>query len=241
MVKKIFCFVAILMAAATGRANVATFDDLTLGANSSWNGSDGSGGFTSGQASFNNAYDPDSWSWGGFGYSNIQDGTTPGWAGEFNAITGGAQSGANYAVGYYDTFNNVYPVMTLNTPLTLDGCYITNTNWAYYFVMEGDSYFMKPAYGPDDYLLLTITGRDAGGNETAATSLYLADYTNDNSLVLSDWQWVDLSGLGEVASVDFIISTNRPFTPLYFAMDTVVPEPVTLALLMGGAVMMRRR
>ena len=37
-------------------ANIANFDDLSLSANSYWNGSDGTGDFTSGSAVFNNNY-----------------------------------------------------------------------------------------------------------------------------------------------------------------------------------------
>ena len=66
--------------AATTRATVVDFEDLSLAPNSYWNGSDNSGGFTSRGAYFNNSYDQDYGSWDGWSYSNVVNTTTPGYA-----------------------------------------------------------------------------------------------------------------------------------------------------------------
>jgi hypothetical protein len=237
----IFAMAAVVLCAANGfGAVVSDFDDLTLGAGSYWNGADESGGFSSGGASYNTFYDPAWGSWAGFGYSNRTDTVTPGWDGEFNAIAGGGQSGDNYAVGYYDTYNMVTPTLTLDTASIVDGAFITNTNWLYYFVLDGDDYFGELSYGVGDWALLTITGKDASDADVGTKEFYLADYRTGTEMVDS-WEYVDLSDLGIVSSLEFAVTSNRGFTPSYFAIDTVVPEPVSLALLGVGCMFVRNR
>ena len=99
--KGLYCLVSILLTAGAAKAAMVTFDDLTLPAESYWNGSDGSGGFTSGGVHFSNNYDAEWGAWDGFSYSNLSDTTTMGFAAQFNAIVGSGQGGsANYAVCY---------------------------------------------------------------------------------------------------------------------------------------------
>lgn len=243
--RNLICLIAVL--AITGvstAADIANFDDLTLAPESYWNGSDYSGGFTSGSANFNNSFTD--WgggitSWAGFAYSNIPDSATPGYDGQYNAITGGAHSGNNYAIGYLDTYSGVTPTMTLDTATVVEGLYVTNTNYAYYFIINGDSYFGKDPYGEGDWFLMTIIGKDAAGSTTGTTEIYLADYTDGKTDVLDSWGHVDTSLPGEVKSLEFAVSTNRPFTPLYFATDTVVPEPATLVFFILGGILLRCR
>ena len=73
--------VAIGGLAGTSCGTPVDFQDLSLpAANSYWNGSDNSGGFTSRGAYFNNSYDQDYGSWDGWSYSNVVNTTTPGYA-----------------------------------------------------------------------------------------------------------------------------------------------------------------
>jgi hypothetical protein len=60
---------------------IADFEDLSLTSQSYWNGSDSSGGFSSGGARFSNHYDTAYDSWDGFAYSNKSDTTVKDWAG----------------------------------------------------------------------------------------------------------------------------------------------------------------
>ena len=65
--------IVLALTGIAGASVVADFDDLTLTADTHWNGSDETGGFISGSASFNNSFTD--WgggaiSWGGFAYSN---------------------------------------------------------------------------------------------------------------------------------------------------------------------------
>ena len=223
---------AVLAGAGGVRAEIATFDDLTLSPESYWNGADGSGGFISGGMHFSNSYDKDWASWEGFSFSNITDTTSMGFAAQYNAITGTGQGGsANYAVVYVGWTSP--PIVTLEAPGVVDGLYVTNSNYAYYSMLFGDVFSKKfgGETGDDpDYFLLTMTGRDADGNVTGTVDFYLADYRfedNSEDTIVDTWQYVDLSSLGAVASLEFALSSSDVGdwgmnTPASFVIDTIV-------------------
>jgi hypothetical protein len=251
-------FALALAGSALGGA-IADFDDLALAPASYWNGSadPAAGGFTSGQARLNNNYFIDSFSgwafWGGWSYSNQTDKTTPGYGNQYSAATGGAQSGANYGVAFMDTYAPTTPVITLPQARVLDKAYFTNTTYAYLDMLNGSQYSKK--FGGDtgadpDWFLLTITGKTAAGAATGTVDFYLADFRFADNLkdyIVHDWRAADLSGLGAVKSLEFTLTSSDSSqwgmnTPAYFAMDTLTPEPASLALLaVGAAAVLRRR
>ena len=226
------CLVTILSAAGVAHARIADFEDLALAPESYWNGSDGSGGFASGGAYFSNGYDAAWGSWDGFAYSNATDTTTDGLAAQYNAITGAGQGGsANYAIGYVGWTSP--PVVTLSAPGVVEGLYVTNCNYAYYSLLNGSPFSKKfggTSGGDPDWFLLTITGRDAGGAATGTVEFCLADYRSDDDAhdyIIDTWQYVDLSSLGVVESLEFSLSSSDTGawgmnTPGYFAIDTIV-------------------
>jgi hypothetical protein len=250
-----------MILASGARANVADFDGLPLAANSYWNGGPAAGShpFVSGPATFNNSFFYDAYydmtSWAGWAYSNKSDATTPDWTNQYSAITGAGHSGANYAVGYMDTWNGVNPTVTLATPSVVDFAWFTNTTYSYYSIRDGTPPYGKKfgdAPDPDDWFLLTITGMNAAGTPTGVVNFYLADYrfaNNANDYIVKDWTLVDLASLGAVKSLEFTLtSSDTSFgmlnNPAYFAMDTltVSPEPATLGLVaLGLAALARRR
>lgn len=261
-VTSLMIVLSVVSISARAELNV-DFEDLGLPGNeSSWSGNyptDGSGGtgeltaFSSRGVSFANFSDGD-WSfWEGFAYSNMSDTTTPGFGNQMSAYTGtGYNAGDDiYAVGYVG-FSTI-PVVTLPTATELVGGYFTNTTYTALSMLNGDAFTKKfgGETGDDpDWLVLTITGKDAGGAPTGTVDFYLADYRfaeNTLDYVLEEWAFADLSPLGAVKSLDFALGSSDVGqfgmnTPAYFAMDNlVVPEPVTGVLLGCGLVLLRRR
>ena len=242
------CFIALLVSAAIAHADIADFEDLVLTPESWWNGSDGSGGFVSGGTHFSNSYNADWGSWDGFAYSNATDTTTQGIAAQYNAITGiGQGNSSNYAIGWVGW--TLPPVVTLESPGVVDGLCVTNCNYPYYSMQNGDMFSKKfgGAAGDDpDWFMLTVTGKDADGAVTGTVDFYLADYrSTDNSAdyIVDTWQYVDLTSLGVVESLEFTLSSSDVGdwgmnTPAYFAIDTLVigstvSEPYTEAGING--------
>src|SRR3954465_8309347 len=89
---------ALFFAAPIFSQTISTFENLTLPADSFWDGSDLSGGFSNGNANFVNDYDTTYHSWSGFSYSNKKDSITAGYGNQYAAVTGGGYNGsANYA------------------------------------------------------------------------------------------------------------------------------------------------
>jgi hypothetical protein len=248
----IIVFVAGLTSVSGGA--VVDLEGLTLEAESYWNGSDGSGGFVSVPAHFGNNYDSGFGSWDGFAYSNITDTEAEGWAAQYNAITGGGEGGSsNYAVCYMGYAQA--PVVTLEEAAVVEGFYVTNTNYAYYSMLKGDAYAKKfggESGSDEDWFLLTVTGKDSGGEMTGTADFYLADFRyaeSERDYIVDRWEWVNLASLGVVKRLEFSMDSSDVGawgmnTPGYFAMDSmvVVPEPATMFLLgLGGIAMLRRK
>ncbi len=242
MASKRFWVLMVVLAVSgmSAGANV-DFEDLFLGAESYWYGSDGSGGFTSGGVHFSNNYDSLYGSWDGFAYSNITDTEAWGYMAQYNAITGsGEGESANYAVSYVGWAGP--PTMTLDVEGVVDGLNVTNTNYAYYSMRDGDMYAKKfgGASGDEpDWFMLTITGKDAAGGVTGIVNFYLADFRFADSAsdyILNTWQFVDTSSLGAVKSLEFGLSSSDVGdwgmnTPASFAIDTVIPGPAAIRLM----------
>jgi len=214
-----FLFLAIFLATGTVNAQTVDFEDLPLAAESFWNGSDGSGGFTASGVHFSNSYNAEWASWDGFAYANLTDTTVEGFAAQYNAIPGSGVDGSQtYAIAYCSAFAAAPPTITLDSEQTVTGAYFTNSNWAYYSMSKGDDFAKKFAAG--DWFKLTITGIDANGAETGTVEFKLADGEN----IISTWTWVDLSALGAVKELTFGLSSsdNGDYgmnTPAYFCMD----------------------
>lgn len=233
--------------AGAGLVPIADFEDLTLAPESYWNGSDGSGGFTSGVGRFGNAFAD--WgggitSWEGFAYSNRTDTTPAGFAGQYTAAGGSAHSGGNYAVGYLG-FSSL-PTIAFSSPAIISEMYISNNLYAASILRHGDSAFGVEPFSDGDWFSLTIAGKDSAGQTKGSHTTYLADFREGQQSILTDWRFVDLSAFGAVSSLEFSLASSdvAPWgmnTPAYFVLDTIIPEPASLFLLGAGFCLLRRR
>ncbi len=241
---RLLAFAPLLLSGLAQAADTTvTFDDNSLPPNSYWNGSDGSGGFTSNGFRFPNSYTDFGggyYGWEGWSYSNgtnttqsayaSDGGDPPTWTfyadRQYSAITGGgAQSSPNYAVAYQG-FDPLIISMPQATKVT--GMYVTNTTYDYLAMLDGNPFAKKfgGTSGNDpDWFKLSITGLDSNGQATGSTDFYLADFRSSNKYIVNGWNWIDLSGLGKnVRTLEFNLSStdNGNFgmnTPAYFAVN----------------------
>jgi len=217
---------------------LSDFGELSLNAESHWNGSDETGGFRTGAARFHNLYNPEYFSWSGWAYSNTSDVSTPGYMNQYSAFTGEGFHGD-------EELNHVYGISSLYGPSIIDftaekahaveGFFVTNSTYSALSMLEGDMF--AKAFGGDegsdpDFFKLLVWGL-VEGEATDSVEFYLADYRFDNpkeDYIIKTWQWVDLSSLGKVDSLIFDLesSDNGDWgmnTPAFFCMDNLMIRP----------------
>lgn len=206
----------------------AGFENLALGAEKYYNGSDLKGELLSGNFRFLNSYNASWGSWSGFAASTTTDTSTPGYTNQYSAITGQGVAGT-------PTYATVYPA-PVSTVLFKDtlvsGVYVTNSAYAYLSMKDGDQYAKKfggESGNDPDWFKLTIEGFDSENQSTGKIDVLLADFTdanNANDYILDTWKWVGLESLGRIAKLEFSVSSsdNGLFgmnTPAYFCIDNL--------------------
>ncbi|WP_051313013.1 DUF4465 domain-containing protein [Sporocytophaga myxococcoides] len=225
------CF--LLLAEVAIAQGVSTVDEHTLSPNSYWNGSDGSGGFQSGDAYFYNNYNTLYKSWSGFSYTNMKDTITPKHVNPYSAITGaGYNASGNYIVSSAYSPSSVRLTGALRGK-TVSGFFVTNTtNTALSMKDKKNGEFGAKQFGgesgnDEDWYKLTVKGYLNGEGKANSVDFYLADYRSSDNLfdyIVNTWQWVDLTPLGNVDSLSFELTSSDVGewgmnTPAYFAMD----------------------
>ncbi|PIE73719.1 MAG: PEP-CTERM sorting domain-containing protein [Deltaproteobacteria bacterium] len=262
--------IATLTLTPVANAAIADFEDVALptsytgpGGGAYYNGSDGAGGFLSGDAWFTNDYNTSWGSWSGWSASNTTDTTTAGWTNQWSAVTGGGVDGsANYGVAYGmgETGQITFGYSSGTYAQEVEGFYITNTTYATLSMENGDSFAKK--FGGDtgddaDWFKVTTYGLDNNYERTGnSVEFYLADYRftdNTQDYIVDEWTWLELSSLGVVYGLEFVLESSDVGaygmnTPAYFAMDDLETNPVPVpaaAWLLGsgllGMVGIRRR
>lgn len=231
-----FLFSSLLSSAQT----IADFENFDLVAESFLNGSDGTESFESGNINLFVDYNPAWNSWTGFAISNTTDTGTPGPTNQFSAITGeGAEGSSNYAV----TFASEPSIIYLNDNAIgqpIEGFHITNSTWAYWSMKNGDGFAKKfgGSTGDDpDWFLATFKAYRNGLLMNDSVDFYLADYRsqdNADDYIISTWEWIDLTSLGDVDSLQISLSSSDTGnfgmnTPGYFCLDnvTTASEPLS--------------
>jgi len=221
---------AMALSADNDEYNISDFSELSLPSESYWNGSDGSGGFSSGLSFFPNDYDQEWQFWSGWAYSNQTDNTTPGWLNQYSAYTGSAHDDSAsdiYAISYVSGSSEIS--IDSQSKHQIAGVYVTNSTYAALSMLYGDAYAKKfgGMSGNDpDWFLLSVWGT-ADGDLTDTVAFYLADYRfedNSQDYIVDTWEWVELSSLGKIDNLVFSLSSSDVGdwgmnTPAYFALD----------------------
>lgn len=243
---KTIIMAATAFAAISTFAGLADFDSLTTGPNGYYKPD--VGGVYNWQddgASFGLNVDPTYFSWDGWTYSDVNDTNTAGFGNQY-AVFGDGQdrSGTgNYAVGYYSSWGGSNPTVTFSGATQVNGFYAMNTTYAALDMMSGSGY--SDAFSTNDWLKLSVEGFNNSAESQGVSDMLLADFTgytagdNKNNYMLTDWDFMDLTGLGnDVYSLKFSVTSSANGTPTYLAMDELsfvaVPEPSSVLLMLGG-------
>ena len=173
-------------------------------------------------------------SWEGFTVARISSDTLN----SFGCMAQGGFDGVGtpYLVGYYSEYytnENGEPssnMILFNDGNTYDavGVYVCNNSNTYHSILNGDSYAKKFAQG--DTLVLKIHALDENreiDDSKQDVVVYLADYRSSNESewkVNTQWEWVDLSVLGNVSGLAFTMASSDVSygymnTPAYFCLD----------------------
>lgn len=216
-----------------GVAAVADFEDLALAPNSNWHGEASTdplssptvSTFYSGSYAFSNTFAKDIQTWGGFAYSN-QTGTSfqELFPDQFNSVVGkGANGSKTFALAY--ALGEKAEIKVTQAPqAVIPGVYLTNSAYLQAFAKSGAGIVSgQTGIKEGDYFLLKITAMPSG----KTLEIPLFDYRDKDKrehYILDDWQWFDLSSLGEVSKLSFsFVGSNKNqrglVTPAYVCLD----------------------
>jgi hypothetical protein len=231
--KQLFTIACLIFATTLVAQDLIDFEVFSVPSDSFLNGSDGSGGFSTDQIFLPNNYNSDFSSWTGWSLSNKTDTLTAGFTNPYSAIAGSGVDGSeNFAISYSFGENRLI-LQGEAMGRTLDGIYLTNNTYAYLSMRDGDAFAKKigGVTGNDpDYFRLTIKAYTGGQLSTDSVDFYLADFRfadNAQDYIIKDWTFVDLSSLGPVDSLAFILTSSDVGqfgmnTPAYFCLDNIV-------------------
>ena len=231
-----------LAAILASETRPATFEEMALGEESYWNGSDMKGTeidggygstayqntFVSGSFRFSNTYNATWGSWSGFAVSNQTSVVFTTYDDQYHSAVGhGHGTSANFGVVF--TYGEKVEVMNKPEGDVLSGMYVTNAAVNVNAYLNGDG--MTGKFETGDWCKLTVTGHHADGT-TSAVEVYLADYRaadEASHYYLDYWQWVDLSALGQVKELSFAMTSSHNndwgmTTPGYFCVDNINGE-----------------
>jgi len=189
--------------------------------------------------------------WDGFTISNVTDNTNHNddnnWiANQWGCMAQGGYEakGSPFIIGYSSgkpgndtgsfseaTYTTWVKIEDTNNNYKALGMYVCNHPYPYYAIKEGNTFANKFEKG--SYLILRTYGiKDGKPTTDKPVEFYLADYRADDESKWSlnnSWKWVDLSALGEVDYIYFLMETSDvgkfgPNTPLYFCLDKITVE-----------------
>jgi len=207
---------------------VSDFEGLLSEPETFRDATEGSTQFSNAGAEFHTGLFPGTNFWTeGWAISNITDSITSGFGNLHAAKTASGFQSETYAVGQQSAVIRILPDLR---DRLLDGVYITNNTYAHNSMRDGDYYAKKFGgdFGDDpDFFKLNILGYKNGLVAEDTVEFFLADYRfedNSQDYIIDTWEWVDLSVLGAVDSLMFILESTDVGgyginTPTFFCID----------------------
>ena len=216
----------VLSATPVKAQTVSSLDDLTLpAANTDYATSLAAPqqySFQSGLVTYHGVLE----SWGGYGafnYTNIVDTVTNSFTNDKAAITGaGFDQSANYGIAYLSSDWPANPDKSILIGAKLEGAaaggkvagmYVTNSTWTYHY--------MKTSYQNGDWFKLTVRGYLNNTEVSDSVQMTLGSVATGDTMLIKNWQWLNLTSLGNVDSLTFQITSSDEYTPFYFAFDNL--------------------
>jgi hypothetical protein len=113
--------------------------------------------------------------------------------------------------------------ITLDTVYEAAGIYLNNHPYPYYDNLYGDAY-ARALNQEGDFFKVIITGLNPDKQETGKVEYLLAEFKNGALKQSADWEWIDLSALGKISSLDFALESSDTGewgmnTAGYFCLD----------------------
>jgi len=217
----------------TSKKDTISFEEVVLNENGFYNGSDGSGGFTSGNAVFKTSYNTAYDAWSGIAVSNNSDTITPDFSNQYSCITG---SGGLYSEKFAILYSYTSDTIEFKNPAKISNIGFANTSYAYYTMLNGNSFAKKfggvTGNDPDFFGIYLSVVDNKGQRINFKDPIPLADYTSSNNeldYISKNWEYYDLSSAGFVKYLIFdFASTDTSIyginTPTYVCIDNIVDE-----------------
>ncbi len=229
------------------KTGIVTFEDVALGTNGVWNGSDMTGSMTSYldwgmvihaySGSFNsnilncpNSFYQDqsyfsTW-WSGMACTNHNDTDSIGHGNQYSVYApAGAAGSTQFALIGSDSAQ-----CSFSQPTIVKSLMYNNSTYVYWALKEGkDGAGYVRKFSTGDYFYVTVNGYDADGIKTGQVIMTLADFRNTKSYICSDWTKLSLAPLGKVKSLEFVFTSSDlgdygMNTPAYVCIDNIVYE-----------------
>lgn len=170
-------------------------------------------------------------SWSGFAISQLHDMKTAGYKNQYSIYgEGGANDSKNFAI-VYDAFNYGKPVIKTTEDKLIEPvyAYFQLTTYATLALRDGNDGLYGEAVQltteKANYFNVTIAGY-VDGTKTNSVVVYLGDYRDSKSYLMTEWTKVDLKGLGKVDQIIMTIGGSDDLygeygfnAPAYIAMD----------------------
>jgi Domain of unknown function (DUF4465) len=231
--KQLISAVSFLISIQSFAQNISGFENVVLNPNGFNNGSDTSGGFTSGEIRFVNQYNTEFSFWTGFAASQLTDTVTSGFSNQYSSYAGSAFEGNKFGIVYASSsvfMRNDEP----STSKRLRSFRFTNNTYAALSMKNGDAFSKKfgGISGNDpDFFLLSVYNY-SGGIITDSASWYLSDYRSANNAddyIVKSWRLAEPNFSNQFDSISFRLSSsdNGSFgmnTPSYFCIDKIETE-----------------